>query len=138
MARLAILSPEWHLPLVGLDSCSQASAGLPLAAPCFYVRSSFSSLAGLWHCCPYHLQHSHGGVSPREDEVNCGCSLVLDDAPPFCLCIDVISLSNVADAPIVIPSDIGLFGEAEDASLLMSFLGHGVKFTSGWVISGWS
>ena len=76
------------------------------------------------------------GVSPRENEVNCGCSLVLDYAPPFCLLIDVINLSKVDDAPIVIPSDMGLVGEADDAFLLISFLGHGVKFTFGWAISG--
>ena len=76
------------------------------------------------------------GVSPREDEVNYGCSLVLDDAPPFCLLMDVINLSKVDDAPIVIPSDMGLVGEADDAFLLISFLGHGVKFTSGWDVYG--
>ena len=78
------------------------------------------------------------GVRPREDEVNCGCSLVLYDSPPFCLPIDIIKLSNVEDVLTIIPSDMSLVGEVDNAFLLMLFLGHGVKSTSRWVISGGS
>ena len=70
------------------------------------------------------------GVGPREAEVNCGCTMVLDDAPPFHWPIDIINLANVEDVPTVIPSDMGLVGEVDNAFLLMSFLGHGVKSTS--------
>ena len=67
------------------------------------------------------------GVRPRDGDVNWGCSLVLDDAPLLCVPIDIISLSNVEDAPINIPSDIGLVGESDNAFLLFSCLGLGVK-----------
>ena len=42
-----------------------------------------------------------------------------DDAPPFCVPIDIISLLYVDDAPIVIPSDIGLVGESEKRFLAL-------------------
>ena len=50
---------------------------------------------------------------------------MLDDTPPFGVPIDVISLSNVEDAPIVIPFDIGLDGELDFAFLFFSRLGLG-------------
>ena len=42
-----------------------------------------------------------------------------DDAPPFLVPIDIISLLYVDDAPIVIPSDIGLVGELEKRFLAL-------------------
>ena len=38
---------------------------------------------------------------------------MLDDAPLLCVPIDIISLSNVEDAAIVIPSDTGLDSELD-------------------------
>ena len=78
------------------------------------------------------------GVKPRDDDVNWGCCLVLDDAPPFCVPIDIIILSKVEVAPIVIPSDIGLSGELDNAFLPFSYLGLGVKSISECTSPEWS
>ena len=71
------------------------------------------------------------GVRPREIDVDWDCRLVLDDAPPFCVPIDIINLSNDEDSPTVIPSDTGLVGELDNAFLHLSCLGHGVKSITG-------
>ena len=55
---------------------------------------------------------------------------MLNDAPPFRVPTDVISLSNVEDAPTVIPSDIGLYCELDNAFIFFSCLGLGVNSTS--------
>ena len=55
---------------------------------------------------------------------------MLDDAPPFCVPIDIINLSKVEDIPIVNPSDIGLDGELGIALLWFSCFELGVKSVS--------
>ena len=42
-----------------------------------------------------------------------------NEAPPFWVPIDIISLFYVDDAPIVIPSDIGLVGESKKRFLAL-------------------
>ena len=54
------------------------------------------------------------------------------------LCAHIISLSNVEDVPIIIPSDIVLDGEFDIAFLLFSCLGLGVKSVSECISPGWS
>ena len=66
----------------------------------------------------------------RDGDANRGCSLVVDDAPPLCVSIDIISLSDVEDAPIVSPSDNSLDGQVDIAFLFISCLGLGVKSMS--------
>ena len=63
----------------------------------------------------------------RDDDANRGCILVLDDAPPLCVSIDIISLSDVEDAPIVSPSDNG---QVDIAFFFISCLGLEVKSMS--------
>ena len=62
---------------------------------------------------------------------------MLDDTPPFGVPIDIISLSNAEDAPIVIPFDIGLDGELDIAFLFFSRLGLGVISFSECISPGW-
>ena len=85
------------------------------------------------------------GVRPRDDDAICGCSLVIDDAPHCCIPTDIISLSNVEDVPIVIPSDIGFNGELDIAFYLFSCLllrspcpWLVVKSVSHCISPGWS
>ena len=63
---------------------------------------------------------------------------MLDDATPFCVSTDIISLSNVEDISIGTQSDIGLDGELDIAFLLFSCLGLGVKSVSECISPGWS
>ena len=62
---------------------------------------------------------------------------MLDDEPPFCVHIN-ISLSNVEDAPIVIPSDTRLDGELDIVFLLFSCLRLRVKPVSECISPEWS
>ena len=55
---------------------------------------------------------------------------MMDDAPPFCVPIDIIRLSNVGDVPIVILSDIGLGGELDIAFMFFCCFGLEVKSVS--------
>ena len=45
---------------------------------------------------------------------------MLDEAPPLCVHIDIISLSIFDDVPIVIPSDTDLDDEMDIAFLFFS------------------
>ena len=63
---------------------------------------------------------------------------MLDDELRFCMPIDIISLSNFEDSPIVILLDIGLDGEIEITFFLFSCLGLGVKSVSECISTGWS
>ena len=63
---------------------------------------------------------------------------MLDEAPPLCVHIDIISLSIFDDVPIVFPSDTDVGGEVDIAFLIFSCFGLRVKFISKCISPGWS
>ena len=79
------------------------------------------------------LAQPNAEVRPRGENINWGCSLVLDDALPLSISIDIISLSNVESVSTGIHSDTGLDGEVDIAYLFFSCFGLEVKSVSEFI-----
>ena len=126
--------PDWSLLVISLLPARLKTFHGPVEPFLSLVRSFLSYpvvvLQGLslrWQTC-----YSHHWPFPTlgSDDAHRGYSPVLDDALPFRVPIDIISLSNIEDVPII-PCDTGLDGELD-----IAFLQNWTSLSSpvwGWV-----